>query len=59
MKKKNKAQKKHEIAAPEIRIGEPTAGVYNTVKKLAQRENRGIGKQADYMLKQYIEQNKL
>jgi hypothetical protein len=58
-KKKKMKQRKVEVAASEIRIGQPTSRVYETVKRLADVERRGIGKQADIMLLKYIEQNKL
>jgi hypothetical protein len=58
-KKKKTQQRKVEVAASEIRIGQPTSRVYETVKRLADVERRGIGKQADIMLLKYIEQNKL
>lgn len=43
----------------EIRIANPTEKVYKTVERIAEKERRTIGKQAEYMLLQYIEQNKL
>jgi hypothetical protein len=58
-KRKKAQQRKAEVAASEIRIGQPTSKVYETVKRLADVERRGIGKQADIMLLKYIEQNKL
>jgi hypothetical protein len=58
-KRNNRKQKKEVAVGSEIRIANPNQIVYETVKRLADNENRGIGKQADYMLLKYIEQNKL
>jgi hypothetical protein len=43
----------------EIRISDPEKKVYEVISKLADKEKRSIGKQAEYMLARYIEQNKL
>ena len=43
----------------EIRIVDPAKDVWDTIVKLAKKEKRTIGKQAEYMLsKQIEEQNK-
>lgn len=60
LQKKNKnKQIEVKVAGSEIRIGNPAKKVYETVKRIADQENRGIGKQAETMLAKYIEQNKL
>jgi hypothetical protein len=56
---KRKKQMKRKVSENEIRIGTPTEKVYQTVKKIAENEGRGIGRQADLMLLAYIEKNKL
>lgn len=52
-------KKKKKGVSREIRIAKPSFKVYETVERLAERENRTIAGQADYMLLQFIEKNKL
>jgi hypothetical protein len=54
-----KRKKKEEIPFIEIRIVRPSKKVFETVKKLAEKEDRTISKQAENMLKQFIELSKL
>lgn len=49
------AAKKKVVPRKEIRIVDPSSDVWNMVVKLAKKEKRTIGKQAEYMLYQYIE----
>ncbi len=41
----------------EIRIVDPSKEIWETVSKLAEKEKRTKGKQAEYMLLKYIENN--
>lgn len=52
-------KKKKKVTIKEIRIGRPSEGVYEKVEMLAEKENRTIAAQADYMILKYIQQNKL
>ena len=38
----------------EIRIIDPTKEIWETVNKLAKEEKRTIGKQAEYMIEQFM-----
>jgi hypothetical protein len=51
--------KKRKKISQEIRIGRPDVIVYETVKKLAEKEDRTIAGQANKMLHDFITQNNL
>ena len=43
----------------EIRIVNPSQIVWDVVNKLAKKEKRFLGRQAEYMIEKYIEEHKL
>ncbi len=51
--KRTKGEKAH--ARKEIRIVDPSDKVFEVVIGLAEKEKRSIGKQAEYMLERFIE----
>lgn len=54
-----KMKKKKTTKRVQLVIADPEEKVLSVVKKLADREKRTYGKQAEFMLIKYIEQNKL
>lgn len=58
-KRKKQSQRKPVPVGSEIRIANPEQKLYEIVKRIAEEEKRGIGKQSELFLKKYLEQNKL
>jgi hypothetical protein len=52
-------QKKKIIKNPSIQIVDPDPKLLETVKRLAEKEKRSVGRQAEVMLGQFIEIKKL
>jgi hypothetical protein len=51
-------KKKKKIEVSEIRIGKPSEKAFETVKKLAEKNDRTIAWTANNIIEQYADQNK-